>query len=85
MGNRVTRRGTGHSGKGVLALSSTVTNPANGGRLMEQRRQAGLCYNCGDKYFFEHKCKRQLLILEAEENGEEEVEVTPEVDEEDKG
>ena len=84
-GNRATIRDMGQGGKGVLALPSTVLGPTSGGRLMEQRRQVGLCYKCGDKYFFGHKCRRQLLILEAKENKEEEVEGTPEIDEEDEG
>ncbi|WVZ98115.1 hypothetical protein U9M48_043593 [Paspalum notatum var. saurae] len=30
---------------------------------MAQRRAAGLCYNCDDKFVYGHKCKR-LFILE---------------------
>ena len=43
-----------------------------GEQLSEQRRLAGLCFRCGDKYHFGHQCKRQILLLEG---GEEEEEV----------
>ena len=34
---------------------------------MEQRRMQGLCFRCGDKYTPGHQCRRQLLLLEGEE------------------
>ena len=34
---------------------------------MEQRRHPRLCFPCGEKYSLSHQCKRQLLLLEGEE------------------
>jgi len=51
--------------------------------MMEQRRIAGLCYKCGDKYFVGHKCKRQLLLLEGEDEDNEEGEELSENERED--
>ena len=48
------------------------------GKLIEQRRQAGLCFKCGDWYFLGHQCKRQLLLLEGEDGVWEEEEETQE-------
>ena len=45
-----------------------------GGRLGDQRRHAGLCYRCGNKYFPGHQCKRQILLLEGDEEEVHEVE-----------
>lgn len=36
-------------------------------QLGEQRRLAGLCFRCGDKYYQGHQCKRQILLLEGDE------------------
>ena len=46
-----------------------------GDKLMEQRRQANLCFKCGDRYFPRHQCKKQLLLLEGEEENVEEEEM----------
>ena len=58
-----------------------------GERLIEQRRQANLCFKCGDRYFPEHQCKKQLFPLDGEEDHLEEEEVleTNEEGEEDNG
>lgn len=37
------------------------------GNFIEQRRQVGLCFKCGDRYYPGHQCKRQLLLLERED------------------
>ena len=37
-------------------------------------RLFGLCYRCGDKYFPGHQCKRQILLLEGDEEGVHEIE-----------
>ena len=39
--------------------------------VMDQRRQLGLCYRCGEKFSPGHQCKRQLLSMEGLEKGEE--------------
>jgi len=44
-----------------------------GGRLGDQRRLSGLCYRSGDKYFPGHQCKRQILLLEGDEEGVHEI------------
>ena len=36
----------------------------------------GLCFRCGDKYFPDYQCKKQLLLLEGEEGEEDEEEMT---------
>ena len=54
---------------------------------MEQRRQANLCFKCGDMYFPGHQCNKQLLLLESEEENIEEEEMfdVPKEGEEDNG
>jgi len=56
-------------------------------RLIEQKRQANLCFKCGDRYFLGHQCKKQLLLLEGEEENVEEEDMldVPEEGEEDNG
>jgi len=41
-------------------------------KIFEQRRIAGLCFKCGDKYSPRHQCKKQLLLLEGAEGTDEE-------------
>ena len=61
-------------------------NPAPVKHLyMEQKRQLGLCYWCGEKYVPNHQCRRQLLQMEGlEEEVEEVEEVVVEEDEKEK-
>ena len=55
-----------------------MLNQPAGGRLgnVEQRRQVDLCFRHGDKYVPGHQCKRQLLMLEGDEETQE-TEETP--------
>ena len=39
---------------------------------MDQKRQLGLCFHCGEKYEQGHQCKKLLLAMEGQEEGEEE-------------
>ena len=72
--------------QGVRSLPPS-TPKTHGDRLMEQRRQIGLCFKCGDRYFLGHQCKKQLLLLEGEEENVEEKEMfdVPEEGEKDNG
>jgi len=55
-------------GKGYAREPMKVSNGSRGGvgtgslsygdQLREQRRLAGLCFRCGDKYHVRHQCKR---------------------------
>ena len=49
----------------------TSTDPH--GRMIEQRRQEGLYFRCGEKYYRGHQCRmKQLLLLGGEkEDGQE--------------
>ena len=55
-----------------------VLNQPGGGRSgnVEHRRQADLCFKCGDKYVPSSQCKRQLLMLERDEETGEIKEIT---------
>ena len=53
--------------KGLTTTSTNNPAQAQGGRTMEQRRQASQCFRCGDKYTPGHQCRKQLLWLEGEE------------------
>ena len=44
---------------------------------MDERQLKGLCYNCDDKYFPEHKCKKQKLFIDVIEDLSEEDVVVP--------
>ena len=44
-----------------------------GEQLREQRRLAGLCFRCGEKYHMGHQCKKQILLLEGDEEPDQEV------------
>ena len=46
----------------------------SGDQLREQRRLAGLCFRCGDKYHPGQPCKRQILLLEGNEDSDQEIE-----------
>ncbi|XP_052173188.1 uncharacterized protein LOC127788669 [Diospyros lotus] len=63
--------------RGVQEMKSLpfLGSKLQGDRLMEERRQANLCFKCGDRYFPEHQCKKQLLLVEGEEENVEEEEV----------
>lgn len=65
-------------------LPKTSPNPAPVKSLtIEQKRQLGLCFWCGEKYGPGHQCKRQLLRMEGLEEEEEvagEMEATGEKD-----
>lgn len=39
---------------------------------MEQRRTAGLCYNCEEKFTPNHRCKRLFLLLSPSDNSDNE-------------
>jgi hypothetical protein len=39
---------------------------------MAERQLKGLCYNCDDKYFSDHKCKEQNLFMAISEDIQEE-------------
>jgi len=84
-GSKALGKEIGHSGEGVLALPVVAPNLIDGGRLIEQRHQAGLSYGCGDRYFPGHRCRRQLLLLEGEDDEEKVAEENSEVEREDKG
>jgi len=50
-------------GKETLRLGTEVKppapqNPPYKNKLMEQRRQASLCFKCGDKYTLGHQCQK---------------------------
>jgi len=44
-----------------------------GEQLREQRRLAGLCFRCGEKYHMGYQCKKQILLLEGDEEPDQEV------------
>jgi len=48
---------------------------------MAERQLKGLCYNCDDKYFPGHKCKKQKLFMAISEDISEEDVETPLVSE----
>jgi hypothetical protein len=48
---------------------------------MVERQLKGLCYNCDDKYFLDHKCKEQKLLMAISEDISEEDVETPLVSE----
>jgi hypothetical protein len=48
---------------------------------MVERQLKGLCYNCDDKYFLEHKCKEQNLFMAMIEDPPNEDVVSPSVEE----
>lgn len=87
-GGRPTGKELMRTGPGVRypALPLVSQNFQKRDKLLEQRRLAGLCIKCGDKYTPGHQCKKQLLLLEGgEEEEEEEMEVIADVHEEDNG
>lgn len=43
---------------------TTINNNGSKENLIEQRRQLGLCFKCGEKYGPGHQCKRQLMNME---------------------
>jgi len=50
---------------------------------IEQRRQLGLCYKCGEKYSPVHNCKRQVLHLKGRDEEKkltDEIEVADEIE-----
>ena len=53
--------------------------------MIEHRRQEGLCFKCGEKYYRGHQCRKQLLFLEGEEEDGQEEEDTLQPLEEDNG
>ena len=71
-----------------VAVTAPGSHPAGqGGNLIDQWRQARLCFKCGDRYHPRHQCKRHLLLLEGEEEAvekEEEI-IEEELEEEDSG
>jgi len=72
--NRGWNKEGGIGGPSGKALALPAPSPSIGNSLREQRRLAGLCFRCGDKYTPGHQCKRQLLLLEGIKDGEDEVE-----------
>jgi len=56
-------------GTGVRYLTTTPPNSTlqQMDKLIKHRRVVGLCFRCGDRYFPRHHCKKQLLVLEGEE------------------
>lgn len=84
-GSRITAREMGSHSKGVLASPPTNPTPTTGSKLMEQRPLASLCYKCGEEYFIGHKCKRQLLLLEGEDDDIEKGEELSKIEWEDQG
>lgn len=47
--------------------SALVPVPINSGKLVEQRRKERLCFHCGDRYAPRLQCRRQLLLIEGDE------------------
>ena len=62
-------------------MAKTAPNPAPvKSPSMEQKRQLGLCFHCGEKYGLGHQCRRQLLQMEGLEGDEGEVEAAGEME-----
>ena len=89
--------GTSHQGGKGFNQERIVNNPGakqSGvphptGRFNDQRRQPGMCFRCGDKYFPRHQCRQQILLLEGDSGdameGGEETEECEELGEEENG
>ena len=58
-------------------VKTTTNNNGGKGGWMEQKRQLGVCFECGDKYSLGHQCKRWLMNMEGyegeKENEEEDI------------
>jgi len=61
---------TTQSMKGMSNSTAIVPAPVNNGRITKQRRQGSLCFRCEGKYTSRHQCRRQLPLLEGEEEAE---------------
>ena len=70
-----TNQGGIKNGNGVGTSKNTT---------LEQRRQLGLCFKCGEKYGPGHQCRRLILNMEAsdDEEVEEDTEEEPHAEEE---
>lgn len=80
-GKEMVRINSGQRGMSVVAPSNHSVGQS--GKLIEQRRQARLCFKCDDRYYPRHQCKRQLLLLEGEDgmmDEEEEIEEAEELE-----
>jgi len=73
--------------KGMAMATPDNHSTGQSGNFLDQRRQARMCFECGDRYYSGHQCKRQLLLLEGEGGimEEEEIMEAEELEGEDNG